>query len=192
MGRNLGGNSGGVKGFSPFGRDGDGAAHLEEAVRVGQGCKGSLMEFGEAYLYAEDRVTMSHAMSRRLLHWTSRQAWFGLGFLALVLGFIGIFLPLLPTTPLVILAAFAFSKSSPRFERWLLGHRIFGPIIADWRANRAIAPRYKAISVSMMGAAFCLSLALELPAVVLAVQGIVLGLAATFILTRPSRPGTGG
>ena len=131
---------------------------------------------------------MSHTMSRRLLYWTSRQAWFGLGLLSLAVGFVGIFLPLLPTTPLVILAAFAFSKSSPRFERWLLEHRIFGPIIADWRENRAIAPRYKAMAVFMMGAVFGLSLVMAMPGHVLAIQGVVLGLAATFVLTRPSHP----
>ncbi len=131
-------------------------------------------------------------MSRRLLHWTSRQAWFALGFLSLLVGFVGVFLPLLPTTPLVILAAFAFSKCSPRFERWLLEHRLFGPIIADWRQNRSIAPKYKAISVGMMGAVFCLSVAMSVPGFVLAIQGIVLGLAATFILTRPSYPADKG
>ena len=131
---------------------------------------------------------MGHTMSRRLLYWTSRQAWFLLGLLSLLVGFIGIFLPLLPTTPLVILAAFAFSKSSPRFERWLLEHRIFGPIIADWRENRAIAPRYKAMAVGMMGAVFVLSLVMAVPGHVLAIQGVALGLAAAFVLTRPSHP----
>ena len=125
-------------------------------------------------------------MRSRILHWSTRQAWFCLGLLSLVVGVIGIVLPLLPTTPLVILAAFAFSKSSPRFERWLVDHRFFGPIIADWRANGAIAPAYKALSVTMMGVVFALSLWLGVPGYVLWVQGIVLVMAATFILTRPS------
>ncbi len=131
---------------------------------------------------------MGQAMSRKLLQWTSRQAWFLLGLLSLAVGFVGVFLPLLPTTPLVILAAFAFSKSSPRFESWLLRHRIFGPIIADWRSNGAIAPRFKAIAVGMMAAVFGLSLAMSVPGYVLIVQGVVLSLAATFVLTRPSYP----
>ena len=105
-------------------------------------------------------------MSRKLIEWTSRQAWFVLGLLALLLGLVGVVLPLLPTTPLVILAAFAFSKSSPRFESWLMRHRIFGPIIADWRANGAIAPRYKAIAVSMMAGVFLVSLILSVPGAV--------------------------
>lgn len=128
-------------------------------------------------------------MSRKLMQWTSRQAWFGLGLLALVLGAIGVVLPLLPTTPLVILAAFCFSKSSPRFEHWLVTHRLFGPIIADWRANGAIAPRYKVIAVTMMGAVFAISMVLGVPGLVLAIQGVVLALAATFVLSRPSGSG---
>ena len=128
-------------------------------------------------------------MSRRVLHWTTRQAWFCLGLLALLLGLIGIPLPLLPTTPLIILAAFAFSKSSPRFERWLVEHALFGPIISDWRASGAIAPRYKVISVTMMAAVFGISLAMSVPGFVLIVQGVVLGLAAAFVLSRPSGSG---
>ncbi len=127
-------------------------------------------------------------MTRRFLHWTTRQAWFGLGLLALLVGLVGVVLPLLPTTPLVILAAFAFSKSSPRFERWLLEHRFFGPIISDWRANGAIAPRYKAFAVGAMIVVFCTSLFLGVPRFVLIVQAVVLAVAATFVLSRPSRP----
>lgn len=125
-------------------------------------------------------------MSRRLLHWTSRQAWFALGLTSFGIGVVGIVLPLVPTTPLVILAAFAFSKSSPRFERWLLRHRFFGPIIADWRSNGAIAPGFKAIAVTMMLAIFGLSVWMGVPTFVLAVQGAVLTIAAAFVLTRPS------
>ncbi|WP_066480730.1 MULTISPECIES: YbaN family protein [unclassified Sphingomonas] len=73
------------------------------------------------------------------------------GIIALTLGFIGVFLPLLPTVPFVILAAFCFARSSPRFEAWLLDHRHFGPPIHAWRRNGAI-PRYgKWMSTAMLG-----------------------------------------
>ncbi|MDP1534595.1 MAG: YbaN family protein [Rubrivivax sp.] len=70
--------------------------------------------------------------------------------LALATGVIGIFLPLLPTTPFVLLAAFCFSRGSERFERWLLEHRRFGPMVRDWRASRAIPLRTKQLAWTMM------------------------------------------
>lgn len=65
------------------------------------------------------------------------------GFTALALGSIGVILPLLPTVPFVILAAFCFARSSPRLEAWLLHHRVFGPHIRNWRDRRAITKRGK-------------------------------------------------
>lgn len=117
-----------------------------------------------------------------------RFAWLALGGLALCAGVIGIVLPLLPTTPFVILAAFAFSKSSPRLHRFLAEHPRFGPIIADWSAHGAIAPRYKALAVSMMLAALALSLWLAVPQRVLLLQLICMGGAAFFVLSRPNGP----
>lgn len=118
-----------------------------------------------------------------------RPIWFLSGLIALALGTVGIFLPLLPTTPFVILAAWCFARSSDRLHDWLLAHRIFGPMIRDWRENGAIAPWAKRLSVGMMAAAFALSLAMGLGWPILAAQALVLAAAATFILTRPDGPG---
>lgn len=112
--------------------------------------------------------------------------WRLLGFTALGLGALGVVLPILPTTPFVILAAFAFGKSSPRLEAWLLDHKTFGPMIADWREHGAIARRYKVIAVAMMGAAFALSLWSGVAPMVLGIQFICLSGAAAFVLSRPS------
>lgn len=65
------------------------------------------------------------------------------GFTALALGSIGVVLPLLPTVPFVILAAFCFARSSPRLEAWLLDHHFFGSHILNWRERRAITKRGK-------------------------------------------------
>lgn len=111
--------------------------------------------------------------------------WTVAGFVALGLGVVGIALPILPTTPLVLLAAFCFSRGSPRFHGWLLAHPRFGPMINDWQANGAIHPRAKRMAVGMMGAAFALSLWLALPLWVLAVQGACLMGAGVFVWTRP-------
>ena len=68
------------------------------------------------------------------------------GSLCVGLGFVGLFLPLLPTTPFLLLAAFFFSKGSARLHRWLMEHRTMGPIIKDWNQNRVIRPRVKWLS----------------------------------------------
>ncbi len=117
-----------------------------------------------------------------------RILWLTLGGLALFAGTIGIVLPLLPTTPFVILAAFAFSKSSPRLHDYLTRHPRFGPMIADWRSHGAIAPRYKALAVSMMLAAIMLSLMLAVPTRVLLIQALCMAGAAAFVLSRPNGP----
>jgi len=72
------------------------------------------------------------------------------GCISVGLGFAGLFLPLLPTTPFLLLAAFCFSRGSERLHGWLLGHRTMGPIIDDWNRNRIIRPRVKAIAVGML------------------------------------------
>ena len=108
----------------------------------------------------------------------------GLG--SLGIGIVGIVLPLLPTTPLVLLSAFCFGRGSPRLQVWLTEHDRFGPMIADWRANGAIALRAKCMAMVAMAAAFGLSVAMGLSFGLLAVQALCLAGAAIFILTRPT------
>lgn len=110
--------------------------------------------------------------------------WTGFGAISIGAGPLGLALPLLPTTPFVIVAAFAFSKGSPRFAHALHEHHLFGPIIAEWRARGAIAPRYKA-SLAMMGAALATSVALSLGTALIALQALTITGAAAFILSRP-------
>lgn len=81
-----------------------------------------------------------------------RLVWLLAGVLSLVLGFIGIFLPLLPTTPFVLLAAFCFSRGSERWEAWLVGHPRFGPMVMNWRRERAVPLRAKQLATVMMAA----------------------------------------
>ena len=110
------------------------------------------------------------------------------GFICLALGGIGIVVPLLPTTPLVLVAAFAFANSSETLHRWLLEHNVFGPLIDNWRRHRAISRNAKALSVVSMASILVISFLLGIAMPVIAVQAVVLGCAAAFILTRPSFP----
>lgn len=70
--------------------------------------------------------------------------------MSLALGIAGVFLPLLPTTPFVLLAAFCFSRGSERVERWLVEHPRFGPMVRDWRARHAVPRRAKQLATVMM------------------------------------------
>lgn len=78
--------------------------------------------------------------------------WGAGGAAALLAGIVGIFVPLLPTAPFVLLAAWCFSRSSQRCERWLLAHRRFGPLVRDWRQARFVPLRAKQWAWGMMAA----------------------------------------
>ena len=73
-----------------------------------------------------------------------------LGFGMLGLGILGVFLPLLPTTPFVLLSAACFARSSDKWYQWLLASDGFGPIIRDWERDRCIPCRIKVVAISMM------------------------------------------
>lgn len=116
----------------------------------------------------------------------SRQIWMTLGVLALACGIVGAVLPLIPTTPFILLAAYAFAQSSPRLHGWLLHHRIFGPLIRNWERNGAIDKRTKAIAVTTMAATPLVTWAIGAPLWALGAQIVVLLGAAAYVLTRPS------
>lgn len=118
-----------------------------------------------------------------------RTLWFGLGIAAVAAGVVGIVLPLVPTTPFLLLAAFAFSRSSPRFEAWLIDHPRLGPPIRDWRAHRAIGRRAKVVAVGLMAATLVATWAAGVGTTILVVQIVVLAAVSVFILTRPDAPG---
>jgi uncharacterized membrane protein YbaN (DUF454 family) len=124
-----------------------------------------------------------------MLSRAARITWLVVGLLALALGAIGIALPLLPTTPFVLVAAFAFAQSSEKLHQWLLDHNVFGPLIDNWQRHGAISRRAKVLSVVSMAALLLISLAMAAPPAVIIAQLVVLGAAALFILTRPEPPG---
>ncbi|MEO0973749.1 MAG: YbaN family protein [Pseudomonadota bacterium] len=115
-----------------------------------------------------------------------RLLWLAAGFVALGLGTLGAFLPLLPTTPFVLLAAYCFARSSKRWHAWLLAHRVFGPIIVNWAEQGAIDRRHKILAGLSMVSVFGLSVLLGVATVVLVIQGLVLSASAAYVLSRPA------
>ena len=79
-----------------------------------------------------------------------RAIFFVAGLAALALGVAGIFLPVLPTTPLVLLAAACFARSYRPFHEWMLAHRLFGPLLQEWHEHRSIPYRTKLFAIGMM------------------------------------------
>ena len=111
-----------------------------------------------------------------------------IGLVSLALGAIGIVVPLLPTTPLVLLAAFAFANSSETLHQWLLDHNLFGPLIDNWHRHRAISRPAKAMAALSMIAILLISWLMDVAMPIIAIQAVVLAGVAAFILTRPSMP----
>ncbi len=112
--------------------------------------------------------------------------WAGLGLLCVALAMIGVVLPLLPTVPFLLLAAFFFARSSSRLHNWLLSHRTFGPLIVDWQSSGAIRPAAKKAATLSIAAVFGLSFLLSAPSHVLIIQAVVLSCVMIFIWTRPN------
>lgn len=115
-----------------------------------------------------------------------RGLWLAAGIVSLVAGFIGVFLPVLPTVPFVLLAAFCFSKGSPRCERWLLEHRHFGPMVRDWRAHRSVPLRVKQFAILSMAGGAALAWWL-LPAQIQWLPAVLCTLVAVWLWRLPTR-----
>ncbi|MEM9380552.1 MAG: YbaN family protein [Planctomycetota bacterium] len=118
-----------------------------------------------------------------------RALWVVGGLVFVAVGAIGVVVPGLPTTPLLLLAAACFARSSPRLYAWLLRNKTFGPMIEDYRAGRGVSARVKATALSMMTIFVTFALLVPLrgktvPSVVVA--GFALA-GAAYILRLPTR-----
>lgn len=122
-----------------------------------------------------------------------RQALLGFGCLNVGIGVLGIFVPLLPTTIFLLIACWAFSKSSPRFHRWLYDHPRLGHSVRAWHETRSIPPRAKLFAVSMMAASLTFVTVFVAEGWVLPViLAAILTTISAYILSRPStRPQSG-
>jgi uncharacterized protein len=116
-----------------------------------------------------------------------RALYLALGVLFVGIGGVGVALPVLPTTPFVILAAACFARSSLRLERWLIEHRRLGPPLVAWRERGAIPPRAKAAALAGTALGFGLFQFGTDPGPLATAAVAALMLAGLgFVLTRPS------
>lgn len=117
-----------------------------------------------------------------------RWLWLLLAYLSIGMAMLGVLLPGLPTTEFVLLAAWAASRSSPRLSAWLDNHRLFGPLLRDWRNGGVVSRRSKLLaSLSMLIALSILLLTVNhLPSVAFAAACMACG--ALWIWSRPERP----
>lgn len=110
-----------------------------------------------------------------------------LGFAMLALGVIGAFLPVLPTTIFLILAAWFFGRSSPRLEAWMLSHPRFGPSLVQWREQGAVPRTAKIMACAGMAAGYAVFwyTVRPQPWLALTVAGFMAA-AALYVTTRPA------
>ncbi len=112
---------------------------------------------------------------------------FAFGWLFFLLGFIGAFIPVLPTTPFLLLAAFFFSRSSPRFHSWLLAMPIFGEAVVDWNQRRVIRTKAKIMCCSMLTVSLVVIWSGDRPSIFIKLPVTLIMLAVgAFVATRSS------
>ena len=117
-----------------------------------------------------------------------RYFYLGIGFLFVGIAFIGVFVPGIPTTINVLVAAWAFSKSSNRFEKWLLQHKIFGPLIKDWQKYRGISRIAKIKAIIFIMITFLTTSYFLFPLIGdIIFNGFAIAL-SIFLATRPEPP----
>jgi len=113
--------------------------------------------------------------------------YFTLGWLFFVTGVIGAFLPVLPTTIFMILALWAFSKSSPKFHNWLFTHKYFGPPLQKWQRYKVIPLKAKILAVTMISAsmAYIYFFPIVRTSITMGIEIVMLSV-IIYILSKPS------
>lgn len=120
---------------------------------------------------------------------THRIMYLCFGLIAVGLGLLGVFLPLLPTTPFLIVAAWCFARSSQKLHDWLYDHPRFGKLLIDWEMHRVIPTWAKLCAVTAMSASFLyLVFFRDLPIWLLVITGVILLAVATYVVSKPSKP----
>lgn len=125
----------------------------------------------------------------RPLRWT----YLGIGWLSFGFGVLGAFLPVLPTTLFMIIALWAFARSSPKYRQWLYDHRRFGPALQNWHRHQVIPRRAKITALAAMTASLAyLVLFTATPWPYVLAAGLLMLVGAGYILSKPSDVPQGG
>lgn len=117
---------------------------------------------------------------------TGRYLMIGFGWLCVGIGLVGIVVPGLPTTVFLLIAAWAFSRSSDRFQRWLVDHPRLGPPVIAWRDRGAIPLKAKVLAVVMMSVSLAIIIAYGSGWVLPTIVGAIMVGAAAFVISRPN------
>ncbi len=113
--------------------------------------------------------------------------WLAIGWLTVAAAFAGVWMPLVPTVPFLLVALWAFTRGSPDARRWLLEHPRFGPSLQAWQEHGAIPWHGKLLSaVGMAGSFLILVFTTELPLWVLVVVGLLFLAIGAYVCTRPA------
>ena len=123
-----------------------------------------------------------------MLQQARRIFYVGLGLVCFGLGVLGAFLPVLPTTPFLLVSLWAFSLSSKRLETWLLHHRRFGPRLVAWRKERVVPLPVKLTAWGSMAGSLTLMVIAGASPIAIAGAGSVMLFGAIYVARCPSRP----
>jgi len=126
-----------------------------------------------------------------MIHPVSRLAWSSLAYGCIGLGTAGLVVPLLPTTPFLLVAAWAAPKGSPRLARWLHEHPRLGPTLHAWREQRAVPRRAKRLALLLLLISWLVLWLGGAVPLVLALTATLFICVATFLLTRPDVAASG-
>ena len=131
-------------------------------------------------------IKENNNLARRRL---TRLLWIIAGVFCVIIAAIGIILPLLPTTPFLLLTAYCFARGSSHLNHWLMTHPHFGPPILNWQKYGAISRSAKAMALIALAAIIPASWVFGAPDYTLVIQAVVVVCSGTFIVTRPVPPG---
>jgi len=120
-----------------------------------------------------------------------RHIYLAIGWLCTVLGIIGAFLPVMPTTPFLLIAVWAYSRSSPRLRNWLYHHPRYGKTIRDWFEHGAVDNRIKIFAITTMSLSIPIAYVLTENLTLVSIHLTVVILVSVFLYSRPSSSGNG-
>ena len=122
-------------------------------------------------------------MPRTIIRWL----WIIAGSISLALGIIGIFLPLLPTTPFLLLTAACYARGSSRLHNWLLNNKMFGKYIKDYREGKGIPARSKVFALTLLWLTIGFSIFFVIPILIVRIILLVIAvLVSMYIISLPT------